>query len=351
MKLALFAIGSVLIFVTVLSRVPSARWWIRAADFPRSQVAVLLAVTGLAHAFTYDSTSLFDAGFGVALAAALAYQCSRILPYTRLARRQVVDAHKADVSRSVRILISNVLMENRHDREFLELVRKSDPDLILAVETDAWWDERLGALDADYPNSIKYPQSNFFGMHFFSRLKIVSAETRFLVEADVPSIRVTVRLRSGERVEFFGLHPRPPEPQQDTEERDAELLIVGREVKDNSTPAIVAGDLNDVAWSNSTRLFQKVSSMLDPRRGRGMYSTFHAGYPLFRWPLDHVFHDQRFTLVRLQRLDSIGSDHFPVLVELQLEPSAAPDQPTPKADGKDLQVAQERIAEGRAAGS
>ena len=231
----------------------------------------------------------------------------------------------------------------------MPLYGKLDLDLILAVETDAWWDERLPVFHPYYPNAIKQPQSNYYGMHFFSKLERSAAEVRFLVEEDAPSIRADVRLRSGDMIEFNGIHPRPPEPQQDTEERDAELLIVGRHVKAGTGPAIVAGDLNDVAWSHTTQVFQRISGMLDPRRGRGMFSTFHARYPMLRWPLDHVFHEKTFTLVRLQRLRNIGSDHFPVCVELEYEPTAEGKQEAPKQDAEDLEEARERIAEGRAA--
>jgi endonuclease/exonuclease/phosphatase (EEP) superfamily protein YafD len=343
MKFGVFAIGFGLIALTVLSQLRSARWCIRLADFPRFQVAVLLALVGLAHAVSFDRSSLLDIGFGAALAGSLAYQGLRIYPYTPLAPCEIRNASPGDRARSLRILIANVLMENRRDSDFVALVRETDPDLILAVETDAWWDERLRVLDGDYPHALKRPQGNYYGMHLLSRLELEAATLRFLVEEDIPSIRASVRLRSGDSVEFFGLHPRPPEPQQDPEERDAELLIVGREVKASGRPAIVAGDLNDVAWANTTRLFQKVSGMMDPRRGRGMFSTFHADYPMFRWPLDHVFHDSAFTLVRLQRLRSIGSDHFPVLAELQLEPAA--DQAAPEPTQDDLADARERIAE------
>ena len=345
MNLVLIAIGSVLIVVTLLSRVRSTLWWVRAVDFPRSQVAVLLGLILPAHVVTMDTQSLFDAGFAVALALCLVYQSARVFPYTRLAPRQVLDATGGDTSRSIRLLVSNVLMENRRADAFVELVRDRDPDVVLAVETDAWWAEQLRDLAADFPHVIVQPQDNHYGMHLFSKLEVVASAVRYLVEDEIPSMRLTLRLRSGELVEFFGMHPRPPEPQQDTDERDAELLMVGKEVRACDLPAIVAGDLNDVAWSNTTRLFQKVSGLLDPRRGRGMFSTFHAGYPLLRWPLDHVFHDQRFTLVELRRLRSIGSDHFPVLAELQLQPAVAAEQSAPKADQDDIDDANERIAE------
>ena len=57
----------------------------------------------------------------------------------------------------------------------------------------------------------------------------------------------------------------------------------------------------------------------DPRCGRGMFNTFHADYPFMRFPLDHVFHSAALALVAMRRLPHIGSDHFPILVELQLD--------------------------------
>jgi endonuclease/exonuclease/phosphatase (EEP) superfamily protein YafD len=88
----------------------------------------------------------------------------------------------------------------------------------------------------------------------------------------------------------------------------------------------VAGDLNDVAWSHVTRLFRRLSNALDPRIGRGLYATFNARWPLMRWPLDHIFFTEDFRLVRLERMGFIGSDHFPILVELSCEPARAEEQ-------------------------
>lgn len=347
MKSVLFAVGGLLVLLSALSRVRSAKWWIRFADFPRIQIGIgLLAVLVLQVAFfRWDGPA--DVIFSALVLGALAYQGLRIFPYTILAPREVIDARPADPARSIRLLVSNVLMENRKADRLLALIREKDPDLVLAVETDDWWTEQLEVLDGDFPYRLKQPQGNHYGLNFFSRLELRDPEIRFLVEPEIPSVRAGVRLRSGDWIEFYGIHPRPPEVQEDTGQRDAELLIVGREIRADGRPSIVAGDLNDVAWSHTTRLFQRISGTLDPRKGRGTFNTFHVRYPMFRWPLDHIFHEASFTLVRLERLSDIGSDHFPVFAELQFGPSAEKEQEIPSPDEEDLKEASSRIVQGQ----
>jgi endonuclease/exonuclease/phosphatase (EEP) superfamily protein YafD len=128
-------------------------------------------------------------------------------------------------------------------------------------------------------------------------------------------------------------------------ERDAELLFVGRMIKEQDAPTIVAGDLNDVAWSRTTKLFQKISGLLDPRIGRGLYSSFHAKYPLIKFPLDHVFHTNHFRLVELKRLPNIGSDHYPIFITLAYEITAEITQPKPVATAEEKREAVETIVE------
>jgi endonuclease/exonuclease/phosphatase (EEP) superfamily protein YafD len=214
------------------------------------------------------------------------------------------------------------------------------------VETSEAWDRRLAFLTATHPHVVRKPLPNTYGMHLFSRLPLVSPRVRFLVEEDVPSIKTGLRLRSGVRIDFYGLHPKPP-PLQDTAERDAELVLVGREVAKSRIPSIVLGDLNDVAWSATTRLFQEVSGLLDPRIGRSTYSTFNANWPLLRWPLDHIFFDSSFQLEAMDVQGDIGSDHFPVFAVLCFNPAAAAIQPGPRPEREDLGEAEETVDEGR----
>ncbi|MGH8017933.1 MAG: hypothetical protein ACREIA_06535, partial [Opitutaceae bacterium] len=54
---------------------------------------------------------------------------------------------------------------------------------------------------------------------------------KFLIEHDVPSVHGCITLADGPTVELHFLHPTPPSPTEndDSEERDAELVMVGLE--------------------------------------------------------------------------------------------------------------------------
>ena len=91
------------------------------------------------------------------------------------------------------------------------------------------------------------------------------------------------------------------------------------------------GDLNDVGWSRTSRLFRKVAGMSDPRTGRGFYPTFNANYPLLRWPLDHMFVSPHFELIGMAVLPDIGSDHLPIHFEVCLKEDSSKREVAPSA--------------------
>jgi endonuclease/exonuclease/phosphatase (EEP) superfamily protein YafD len=226
----------------------------------------------------------------------------------------------------IAVLTTNVLQNNRDVGGLLRIIRDADPDVALAVEADEWWcSELTGALGTRYPHVVRYPLSNGYGLALLSRLELIDPEVRFVVDEAIPSIRTTVQLRAGPTIDLYCVHPRPPSVQQDSTERDLELVLVGREIRERGRPAILVGDLNDVAWSPSTLQFTREGGLLDPRRGRGFYNTYPARLPGLRYPLDYIFTTPHFSVSKMQVLPRFGSDHLPLVAKFHLrsEPDAA----------------------------
>ncbi len=330
---------------TVLPLFRADAWWIRAFEFPRVQLSILTMTAWVAYVAVVGWHDPGDIVVLVALSVCIAFQLVRIVPYTPLYPTQLKTAVNPKPEDSLSLLVANVLTPNRNAERFLEIVRDCDPDVVLTVETDAWWESELDALESDYPYAVKQPLDNLYGMHLYSRLELVDPQVLFLVEDDVPSIHAELVLRSGHRLELHCLHPAPPSPTENetSAERDAELLVVAKTLEALDRSVVVMGDLNDVAWSATTRLFQRLSGLLDPRIGRGMYSTFHANYPMLRWPLDHMFCSTDFTLVSIARPPYFGSDHFPMHAVFCHTPTVGAAQEQPDADREDRKWADEKI--------
>lgn len=349
------ALGVLAALVTVLSLFPGSHWSLRLWDFPRLQIGIVAAAAGIVYAALFFDGGALEWALLAATGATTLWQARKIFPYTSIAPTQVqrstvgtVKGRSLETRRhpSFRLLITNVLMENtRHDL-LLRVIEDAAPDVVLAVETDAAWARGLEPLERTYPHVLKQPQENYYGMMLFSRLPLVEARTDFLVQDDIPSMHAVLELPGGVHVSLHGIHPRPPEPirDQDSTPRDAELVVMGKTIGDEEDrPTVVAGDLNDVAWSPTSELFIRLSGLLDPRRGRGFYNSYNAKNPVFRYPLDHVFHSNDFRLVDLQRLPKVGSDHYPMLIELSYEPDAEAAQPEPEKEPGDEERAQERL--------
>jgi len=249
---------------------------------------------------------------------------------------------------SIRVFSANVFQDNKDFDKFSKVFRRANPDIAILLETDSWWQEQLHVFKEEYPFTVEYPQDNYYGIILLSKLELKDMEVKFVMDDEIPSIHGNVLLKNGTWIKIFCLHPTPPSPSENEKslDRDAELLIVAKEIKKEDYPIIVLGDLNDVAWSHTTRMFQRISQLLDPRIGRGFYNTFHTSYPLLRWPLDHLFVSNDFKLAELQRLESIGSDHFPMFAELCHGCDTEENNNPEKASIEDRNEARETIQEG-----
>lgn len=326
----------------------SSHWTVRIFDFPRLQVAILHLAGSVLGVWFLPLNHWFYLVLSIINGIGFIWQVRAIFPYTPLARRQVRQCSHIQPENSLSVLSSNVLTHNRNSQLLLQQIHQHQPDLVLTLESDAWWETQLDSLiEHGYIHNVKVPQDNLYGIHLYSRLPLRDVQVRYRVDADIPSIVCDTQLPSGVWVKLFCLHPMPPSPTEaaTATDRDAELLLVGKEIAAHDYPVLVLGDLNDVAWSPTSRLFQRISGLLDPRQGRGLYNTFHAHWPLMRWPLDHIFHSADFTVIQIKVLPDMGSDHFPIYGRFCHTPAQAELQVADPADCAEKSEAADKIAQ------
>lgn len=315
MTTAFIVLGLFAHLSTIMSLLFIKKWWVRIFDFPRLQLIVIQIISLAGIVFFAQEMSWFYIGVIILVSVTLLIQIVYIFPYFIFASKEVTDG-KGDPVASFSFLVSNVLISNRKSDKLLQLVKAYQPDIFLAVETDDWWAKQLEHLDDLYEYTVKKPLDNSYGMLLFSKIPLQHARVEYIIKQDIPSIHAEIT-KNGSKVKIACIHPEPPAPEEaDTSRpRDKEIITMAKRIKDDALPFIVLGDLNDVAWSDTSNKFLKISGLKDPRKGRGFFNTFHAKFPFMRFALDHVFVSQDFKLMQIKRLPDVHSDHFPLYIK------------------------------------
>ena len=339
------SIAWLLIIAVLLPFVRNDYWVFRILEYPRYQKFILCCLVLSAFIFITPPAGNFSLVTLILISFCVIYLAYKISPYTKLARREMKSIKGHDKQNQIKLFSANVYQENTQYQKMITQVKQCDPDIIMLLETDELWNKAMDVLEKDYPHCLKVPLSNTYGMLFYSRFQFAEGEIKYLVDKEVPSIEAIVKLPSGQPVKIWGLHPKPPVPGEDDRStaKDKEIMKIALKAKEESLPVIVMGDLNDVAWSYVTELFRKTSGLLDPRRGRGFYSTFSANNWFMRFPLDYVFCSADFGLIRMKKLAHNGSDHFAMFSHFEFEPRLENIQDKPAADAGEISEAKKKV--------
>ncbi len=346
LKIILYILSFLAILSVLIPFVKKDYWAFRVFDYPRLQkitiIGGILACWIIYFRNTENWVALCTIGI---LAIAFFYLLYLIIPFTVFGKT-MIDKVSPEGKETINLLVANIYQYNSEYQKLLNLVKKRNPDIVFLVETDQKWLENVKELREDFPYYIEIPLENTYGLLFYSKLPIKDHKINYLIDEEIPSIIADLEF-DNQLVRIYGLHPTPPVPKENMHatDRDAEILLIGKMAKEHIGPCLVIGDLNDVAWSYTTKLFLKSSELLDPRRGRGMYSTFHAKYLLLRWPLDHYFVSSHFRLVEMKVEENINSDHFPISICLVL--ATKDDEDKMVADSEEKALVEEKIEAGK----
>lgn len=344
MKITLLICSSLLLLITLLPFVKKEYWVFRICEYPRIQKLVGTTICIILLLFYVPQQDLIILIFLGLMLVNAGYLLYLILPFTKMSKHQVLDIDREIPEQVISLMVANVLQDNTNYQGCLSEIKRVNPNVVLLLEINAEWAKEMISLRKHFPYEVEVPLENKYGMLLYSKLELKNTEIHFLVEDDIPSIHTKVLLPNGQAVQLFAVHPTPPVPNENptSKERDKELLLVADLAKKSKLPVIVMGDLNDVAWSYTTELFLKMSGLLDPRKGRGFFNTFHAHYPFLRFPLDHAFVSVDWKLKNIVRLNNFDSDHFPIFISLQFEKQAHLEQEALQPDADDVELAEEK---------
>ncbi len=123
---------------------------------------------------------------------------------------------------------------------------------------------------------------------------------------------------AGGAITELGTHPLPPGSPERLRLRDEQLTALAGFVAGLRKPLILAGDLNVTPWSPRFERLLRETGLTDTARGRGLQGTWPVGLPWMRIPIDHCLISESFRVVDRKVGPAVGSDHFPLLVDLEL---------------------------------
>jgi endonuclease/exonuclease/phosphatase (EEP) superfamily protein YafD len=130
---------------------------------------------------------------------------------------------------------------------------------------------------------------------------------------------VVAQLELGARaLTLVGTHPVPPVNRQYVQWRDRQVEALARFSGTATTPLVLAGDLNMTERSPGFARLLREGRLRDSRVGFGVHATWPVRLQPFLIPLDHCLVSPDVTVLDRRVGPAVGSDHYPVVVDLAL---------------------------------
>lgn len=251
--------------------------------------------------------------FLVASLVTLAVNLPPVYPYLSVAPTVAQASSSQD---RLRLLMTNVRTENASYDSVLNLLRKKTPDIVVILEVNSEWEERIKNGLEGYPYSEFYPRPDNFGIALLSRFEFSINESPLKPHYFVPHIDASMRVGESS-LRLLGIHAIPPVDLIQFRDRNILIRDTANLARDVEGALIVAGDFNASMWSSIYEEFLTRSELLDPREGRGVFPTWPAHLGIALIPIDHIFHTADLKPLKFESLNVPGSDHRGLLIDFE----------------------------------
>ena len=213
----------------------------------------------------------------------------------------------------ISVLSQNLSYGNPSFDEFLNIVVREVPDIVVLLEYTPEWEAAMDRLAGEYISRITAPDSGAFGIAMFSKLPLESHELLHLGQSKVPAI--AARFESSE---FDGtlvaVHLNPPIGSTWSTDRNLQLSELRDYLLALDHPFVAAGDFNNTPWSPTFRSFVMETDWHIARPS--MLATWPAMAGRFGIPIDLAVASAEISLGNKGTLDLPGSDHRGIRIDI-----------------------------------
>ena len=231
-----------------------------------------------------------------------------MLRATRPARVKVVGE-----GRRVRLVFANLLETNLATDRVIDWLARDRPDVFICAEAHRHWRRALTALERDYPHVAGSAQGDVM---IFSRRPFEAEPVDLFVDIG-HAVAVQV-----DGLTIGGVHTASPEDLRRSTALGDLLDQAGLFLRGTTGPVVVTGDFNATPWTPPVhRLMAEAGLRCAPGALAGTYPAALFGRKVPAWlaiPIDIVLAGGGAHAVSRRRGPAIGSDHWPVVIELAL---------------------------------
>lgn len=240
-------------------------------------------------------------------------------PSMPAAAASVSPSARTAVKPTLKLLQLNVNSRNERYADVASLVHESNVDIVALQEVNLNWYGQMKARLPEYRHYECFPRPDNFGIALFSRIPLTKVNVVEYGKAKVPTVVAEVQF-DGAPLTILSTHPLPPSDWLNYDFRNDQFDAMAKARSTWSKSVVLSGDLNTTSWSDHFTDLCKQSNLRDSRQGFGVQVSWPVQLFVLSIPIDHVLVSEDLEVKARSICRSVGSDHYPVLVEFARRP-------------------------------
>ncbi|MET0660875.1 MAG: endonuclease/exonuclease/phosphatase family protein [Steroidobacteraceae bacterium] len=218
-----------------------------------------------------------------------------------------------------RLVSFNAGFWNDHYAEIGAFLESTRADAVILLEYRNDQLDQLARFLPSYRFRLSEQADLRYGAAILSRWPLSEGENVALSPGGAVVARA--RIHAGQHtVSVSGVHLSWPATPRSARSREQELVKLGHVLASCNPACVVAGDFNLTQWSGHFADFQEHLGWHNCASGQGIVRS----WPNLIWPLgiqiDQCLTSPRVRIARFATGPAMGSDHFPIVIDLAPEP-------------------------------